>query len=236
MKISMKKLLSVLLAMVLALTMLVGAVAETVDVTGTWSTTLMGMNVTFVINADGTYTLDIAGLESVDGTWEYQDDGNLLLDKGTDEEAVAVVGDETLSVTESGMVMDFVRGEAGLAETTDFTMRADATLEELQGEWSMTSIVMMGFEMSAELADTTAAVGVQDSNVVFHDLMGDTSLEGVLVPLEFSEGALRMELQDETSTQVWTIGLLADGRLNFTMNVDGLEIAMLMEKVVEVAE
>lgn len=37
----MKKLLSVLLAMVLALTMLVGAVAETVDVTGTWSTTLM---------------------------------------------------------------------------------------------------------------------------------------------------------------------------------------------------
>lgn len=232
----MKKLLSVLLAMVLALTMLVGAVAETVDVTGTWSTTLMGMNVTFVINADGTYTLDIAGLESVDGTWEYQDDGNLLLDKGTDEEAVAVVGDETLSVTESGMVMDFVRGEAGLAETTDFTMRADATLEELQGEWSMTSIVMMGFEMSAELADTTAAVGVQDSNVVFHDLMGDTSLEGVLVPLEFSEGALRMELQDETSTQVWTIGLLADGRLNFTMNVDGLEIAMLMEKVVEVAE
>lgn len=232
----MKKLLSVLLAMVLALTMLAGAVAETVDVTGTWSTTLMGMNVTFVINADGTYTLDIAGLESVDGTWEYQDDGNLLLDKGTDEEAVAVVGDETLSVTESGMVMDFVRGEAGLAETTDFTMRADATLEELQGEWSMTSIVMMGFEMSAELADTTAAVGVQDSNVVFHDLMGDTSLEGVLVPLEFSEGALRMELQDETSTQVWTIGLLADGRLNFTMNVDGLEIAMLMEKVVEVAE
>lgn len=194
------------------------------------------MNVTFVINADGTYTLDIAGLESVDGTWEYQDDGNLLLDKGTDEEAVAVVGDETLSVTESGMVMDFVRGEAGLAETTDFTMRADATLEELQGEWSMTSIVMMGFEMSAELADTTAAVGVQDSNVVFHDLMGDTSLEGVLVPLEFSEGALRMELQDETSTQVWTIGLLADGRLNFTMNVDGLEIATLMEKVVEVAE
>ena len=232
----MKKLLSVLLAMVLALTMLAGAVAETVDVTGTWSTTLMGMNVTFVINADGTYTLDIAGLESVDGTWEYQDDGNLLLDKGTDEEAVAVVGDETLSVTESGMVMDFVRGEAGLAETTDFTMRADATLEELQGEWSMTSIVMMGFEMSAELADTTAAVGVQDSNVVFHDLMGDTSLEGVLVPLEFSEGTLRMELQDETSTQVWTIGLLADGRLNFTMNVDGLEIAMLMEKVVEVAE
>lgn len=71
---------------------------------------------------------------------------------------------------------------------------------------------------------------------MFHDLMGDTSLEGVLVPLEFSEGALRMELRDETSTQVWTIGLLADGRLNFTTNVDGLEIAMLMEKVVEVAE
>lgn len=232
----MKKLLSVMLAMVLALTMLAGAVAETVDVTGTWSTTLMGMNVMFIINADGTYTLDIAGLESVNGTWEYQEDGNLLLDKGTDEEAVAVVGDETLSVTESGMVLNFVRGEEGLAGTTDFAMRADATLEELQGEWSMTSIVMMGFEMSAELAGTTASIGVQDNNVVFHDLMGDTSLEGVLVPLEFSEGTLRMELQDETSTQVWMLGLLADGRLNFTMNVDGLEIAMLMEKVVEVAE
>lgn len=232
----MKKLLSVLLAMVLALTMLAGAVAETVDVTGTWSTTLMGMNVMFIINADGTYTLDIAGLESVNGTWEYQEDGNLLLDKGTDEEAMAVVGDETLSVTESGMALNFVRGEEGLAGTTDFAMRADATLEELQGEWSMTSIVMMGFEMSAELAGTTASIGVQDNNVVFHDLMGDTSLEGVLVPLEFSEGTLRMELQDETSTQVWMLGLLEDGRLNFTMNVDGLEIAMLMEKVVEVAE
>lgn len=230
----MKKLVSVLLAMVLALTMMVGAIAEQVDVIGTWSTTLLGMDTQMTINEDGTYTLEIVGLSSEDGVWEYQEDGNLLLDKGTDGEVVATVGADTLNVSMGGMALQFTRGEASGVDA--LAIRTDATMEELQGEWTMTEIGVMGMVLSAEMAETTASVGVTENVVIIHDLMGDTSLDSIPLELEFSEGALRIDLSDDTSSQTWIVGIMEDGRLNFTINVDGVEMAMLMEKVVGTAE
>lgn len=51
----MKRLTSLVLALLLALTMMVGAFAETADVTGEWYGELLGIQVTLTINADGTY-------------------------------------------------------------------------------------------------------------------------------------------------------------------------------------
>lgn len=55
----MKRLTSLVLALLLALTMMVGAFAETADVTGEWYGELLGIQVTLTINADGTYKMDI---------------------------------------------------------------------------------------------------------------------------------------------------------------------------------
>lgn len=56
----MKRLTSLVLALLLALTMMVGAFAETADVTGEWYGELLGIQVTLTINADGTYKMDVA--------------------------------------------------------------------------------------------------------------------------------------------------------------------------------
>ena len=56
----MKRLTSLVLALLLALTMMVGAFAETADVTGEWYGELLGIQVTLTINADGTYKMDMA--------------------------------------------------------------------------------------------------------------------------------------------------------------------------------
>lgn len=62
-----KRLTSLVLALLLALTMMVGAFAETADVTGEWYGELLGIQVTLTINADGTYKMDIAGMDSEEG-------------------------------------------------------------------------------------------------------------------------------------------------------------------------
>lgn len=74
----MKRLTSLVLALLLALTMMVGAFAETADVTGEWYGELLGIQVTLTINADGTYKMDIAGMDSEEGVWEKNEDGNVF--------------------------------------------------------------------------------------------------------------------------------------------------------------
>lgn len=74
----MKRLTSLVLALLLALTMMVGAFAETADVTGEWYGELLGIQVTLTINADGTYKMDVAGMDSEEGVWEKNEDGNLV--------------------------------------------------------------------------------------------------------------------------------------------------------------
>lgn len=54
----MKRTISLILALSLALMMLTSAFAEKMDVTGKWYTLFMGMQLTLTINEDGTYTLE----------------------------------------------------------------------------------------------------------------------------------------------------------------------------------
>ena len=83
-----------LTSLVLALTMMVGAFAETADVTGEWYGELLGIQVTLTINADGTSKMDIAGMDSEEGVWEKNEDGNLVMDKGTEGEGLDRNGPE----------------------------------------------------------------------------------------------------------------------------------------------
>ena len=105
----MKRLTSLVLALLLALTMMVGAFAETADVTGEWYSELLGIQVTLTINADGTYKMDIAGMDSEEGVWEKNEDGNLVMDKGTEGEGLVTVTETGLSTEQDGMKIDFTR-------------------------------------------------------------------------------------------------------------------------------
>lgn len=141
----MKRLTSLVLALLLALTMMVGAFAETADVTGEWYGELLGIQVTLTINADGTYKMDVAGMDSEEGVWEKNEDGNLVMDKGTEGEGLVTVTETGLSTEQDGMKIDFTR-EAP-AEDEELTISTETTEEELQGKWQATSVIMNGMSV-----------------------------------------------------------------------------------------
>lgn len=137
----MKRLTSLVLALLLALTMMLGAFAETADVTGEWYGELLGIQVTLTINADGTYKMDIAGMDSEEGVWEKNEDGNLVMDKGTEGEGLVTVTETGLSTEQDGMKIDFTR-EAPAADSEGLNISTETTEEQLQGKWQATSVIM----------------------------------------------------------------------------------------------
>lgn len=160
----MKRLTSLVLALLLALTMMVGAFAETADVTGEWYGELLGIQVTLTINADGTYKMDIAGMDSEEGVWEKNEDGNLVMDKGTEGEGLVTVTETGLSTEQDGMKIDFTR-EAP-AEDEELTISTETTEEELQGKWQATSVIMNGMSVPMSMVGQECIIEVKDSNLV----------------------------------------------------------------------
>ena len=126
----MKRLTSLVLALLLALTMMVGAFAETADVTGEWYGELLGIQVTLTINADGTYKMDIAGMDSEEGVWEKNEDGNLVMDKGTEGEGLVTVTETGLS-TEQDRADDHGNMQNG---HVDKAQRNDSQRREAENE------------------------------------------------------------------------------------------------------
>lgn len=160
----MKRLTSLVLALLLALTMMVGAFAETADVTGEWYGELLGIQVTLTINADGTYKMDIAGMDSEEGVWEKNEDGNLVMDKGTDGEGLVTVTETGLSTEQDGMKIDFTR-EAP-AEDEELTISTETTEEELQGKWQATSVIMNGMSVPMSMVGQECIIEVKEQQSV----------------------------------------------------------------------
>lgn len=221
----MKKLFSTVLAMLLALTMLTGALAEMADVTGDWFVSMLGIDEKLTLKENGTYTIDMGDWGSVGGVWEMQTDGSILMDKGTEDETVGEVTEIGLALVIDGMALLFTRG-TGL-------IRTDATLEELQGEWVAKQVLTMGFVVDAEEFNYTCSLAVIDTSLHIHEVQGDTSVAETPFPMTFADGALCLEIPVDEAPQVWTIGLMADGRLSFCVNSTSTEVTWLMEKVAE---
>lgn len=220
----MKRLTSLVLALLLALTMMVGAFAETADVTGEWYGELLGIQVTLTINADGTYKMDIAGMDSEEGVWEKNEDGNLVMDKGTEGEGLVTVTETGLSTEQDGMKIDFTR-EAP-AEDEELTISTETTEEELQGKWQATS--MVGQECIIE---------VKDSNLYLLNLVGQTALAEIPIPMTFVDGILTVTLPvDENTKQMFGVAKLTDGTLLFELVQGDTTMDFLMEAVPEDAE
>ena len=231
----MKRLTSLVLALLLALTMMVGAFAETADVTGEWYGELLGIQVTLTINADGTYKMDIAGMDSEEGVWEKNEDGNLVMDKGTEGEGLVTVTETGLSTEQDGMKIDFTR-EAP-AEDEELTISTETTEEELQGKWKATYVVMNGVSVSMSKVENDCIIEVKESNLYLRDLLGQTMLAEIPIPMTFMDGVLIASLPtDENTTQMFVVAKLTDGTVLFELGQGDTAMDFLMEAVTEDAE
>ena len=170
----MKRLTSLVLALLLALTMMVGAFAETADVTGEWYGELLGIQVTLTINADGTYKMDIAGMDSEEGVWEKNEDGSYTLTDEDDEDNVFTLtwnedgtasyslGDgETKDLTTSigPVAFNVFKAENVQVATADTTMGANLTLNCYDDGTCvlLVNITAIGMELEADKGTYTVA-------------------------------------------------------------------------------
>ena len=227
----MKRLTSLVLALLLALTMMTGAFAEAADVTGDWYGEFMGFQVTLTLNEDGTYLLEMAGMSQENGVWETNEEGNLVMDKGPDGEGTVLVSEAGLTISESGIEIALTR-EAPATDDAEMSISPDTTEEELQGKWQATSVIVNGMSLPISMLGQECVIEVKDSTLYLVNLVGQTELAEYGIPLTFAQGMLFVTLQvDENTSEMFGVAKLTDGTVLFEVAMDDTVMDFLMEAV-----
>ncbi|MBQ2954005.1 MAG: hypothetical protein IJE07_10750 [Clostridia bacterium] len=176
----MKKLSALLLALLLAATMCVGAMAETVSYVGTWVLTsivsgetamdpaTLGMDMAIILYEDGTCTLSMLGV-SEQGTWEPAEGGVSLTDAAGTTDVLAY-RDGALVMSAEGIEMILTPGtiEATTADEGEYAeVLANLTIADFAGNWVMDHVECtygwyeveeLGAEMTVVIVDATAVI------------------------------------------------------------------------------
>ena len=179
--------------------------------------------------------MDVAGMDSEEGVWEKNEDGSLVMDKGTEGEGLVTVTETGLSTEQDGMKIDFTR-EAP-AEDKELTISTETTEEELQGKWQATSVIMNGMSVPMSMVGQECIIEVKDSKLYLLNLVGQTALAEIPIPMTFVDGILTVTLPvDENTTQMFGVAKLTDGTLLFELVQGDTTMDFLMEAVTEEAE
>ncbi len=203
----MKKLMCAALALMLALTMGVGALAE--DATGLWylnsvemagmsfSAATMGMeNHMMEINADGTFTISF-GDDVETGTWSVNENGAYVLSDDDDALEFVLAEDGTLCLTEEedGMTVSMVFGrEQAVAETFDAgAVYADPVLADFDGTWAMTVMDASGIQVPVTDMGLQFVLTIADGNVTLDFVYGDKSATSETAAATLTDGVLYVE-------------------------------------------
>lgn len=171
----MKKLSALLLALALAATLCFGAMAEEVSYVGAWTLTdirmgeqsmdpaMMGMDMSIVLNEDGTCTLTTMGMTET-GTWVPTEGGISLTDASGVTDTIAY-RDGALVLTAEGIEMVLTPGapEGEYAE-----ILAGLTIENFAGNWVLEHVeTTYGVFGAADLgAEMTVKITGSDAEIV----------------------------------------------------------------------
>ena len=221
----MKKILTVLMAMLLLTLLACGAAAE--DVTGEWYAEVYGMVMKMTVNADNTYVLEAAG-ETAPGTWEL-DGTNLIVDKGTETESVFAYDAAAQTLDMAGEML-FTR--TAIEAWAPAAVRAEAALADFEGIWTAQRVDCFGALLPVDDAGVYMDAGIAGANVSLTVTFIDTeTFEGEAV-LENGTLTLTVPAKDEYSEeQVFTANALEDGSIAVTMELFSEPATFYMEKV-----
>lgn len=140
-----------------------------------------------------------------------------------------------LSTEQDGMKIDFTR-EAP-AEDEELTISTETTEEELQGKWQATSVIMNGMSVPMSMVGQECIIEVKDSKLYLLNLVGQTALAEIPIPMTFVDGILTVTLPvDENTKQMFGVAKLTDGTLLFELVQGDTTMDFLMEAVPEDAE
>lgn len=248
----MKKILSLLLA----LAMMLGCVAfaEGVDYVGTWVLTgaesdgvqmgpstlaAIGMDMKVVVNADGTVTLSMMGMEE-GGTWAATEKGIAITD--STETVEIAYQNEMLLMDQSGVTMMLTREGAApaIVEAEGATALAGVDPVAFEGQWLLTTANVMGMEMPVDGLGLYMALVLSQGDALFAttDDNGEIVTEQVSYTVAEVDGVgtvCTIIGQDSTTgeiVEVLDLKMLSDGRLNWSLDMDGLIVEYYFTKQV----
>lgn len=248
----MKKILSLLLA----LAMMLGCVAfaEGVDYVGTWVLTgaesdgvqmgpstlaAIGMDMKVVVNADGTVTLSMMGMEE-GGTWAATENGIAITD--STETVEIAYQNEMLLMNQSGVNMMLTREGAApaIAEAEGATALAGVDPAAFEGQWLLTTANVMGMEMPVDGLGLYMALVLSQGDALFAttDDNGEIVTEQVSYTVAEVDGVgtvCTIIGQDSATgeiVEVLDLKMLSDGRLNWSLDMDGLIVEYYFTKQV----
>ena len=231
----MKKTLSVVLSLVLALTLLsVAAPAEATDLTGTWYTRIYGIEMSFTLTSDGLYTVTFDygdATEGSSGVWETSSDG-IVFDRGTADETVMTydVKADTLTGVISGMEMVFTREPAAAFELAP--ARSDAAPEDYNGKWAATLLCLGKIQTTPQESQFDLLMTVEGGLNCFTMIIEGQSYTLNIVP-EFADGAMLLNIADGTTSSSIVCRLLEDGSMSaaFSQEFFGQEAVIVLERI-----
>ena len=250
----MKKLFSLILVLCMAV-ILAPALAESTDVTGEWTADYSGYTVVLTLNADATFSMEVAGMGGANGTWSLEGEALSLTAQGQtmvydvkDGKITASQGDETMEFTRAGAEEAAPAAETAPAETAPAEVKAaevtfadvnpDAAAEDFNGEWCI-QYVAAGDEIVAnDTGEVTADIAIKDGGITFgsgsgfSELFGDKALE-----MEFADGAFTysrsvLGLVDFS----FRVELLQDGMAAVALDIAGEGAILYMVRIDAAAE
>ncbi len=205
----MKKLTSVLLALLLAATLCVVALAEEAfTYVGTWTVTtlemngaamdptVLGMSISMTLNEDGTCVLNAMGMEQA-GTWATTETGITTTDADGVVDAYTLT-DGQLVAEQQGMKLVFTYGDAAApAEDAEMVnICANLTLEGFNGTWEFTGAETMGMFLPPEMLGMTITLELANGTGVFTVVQAGNESQSLL--------ACEIEEIAEFGTVMWT--------------------------------
>ena len=184
----MKKMLSVVLALLLAVTLPISVrAAEATNVLGDWYGTLFGISVTLTLAEDGTYKM-VTPIDEDDvneGTWELKED-KIIMDG--DEDGALTIEGETLTISQDDMSITFTREPVEAFTAAD--PKTDATQDDYQGGWLGTQVSMFGMTLDCASADLDFALEINGTDVSM--ISAAMGMEET-IPFEFKDGAFVLD-------------------------------------------
>ena len=215
----MKKLISLIMILCMAC-MLIPAMAEE-DLTGEWYASYAGMAMTMTVNADGTVSMTIPGMEeAAPGTWTL--DGDQITITVNDSPASGTVTEEGIALSEGGMELLFTREPVESITMAD--VKADAAAEDFYGEYTCAYIGSGAMIMDSSAMGVTFVLKIDDG--VFEITGEEDDIYAMLFSMvgltgTYEDGKMIVTSTMEGSNANGTIELLEDGMIKFTLDMDG---------------
>lgn len=201
----MKKITALVLALMMACLMTCAFAAEADPLyTGEWylktmqngddtiDVAAMGLNGVMTLNADWTCSMTGMG-NDVTGTWKDEADKNKITVTMDGDDADVMLSDGELTVSAGETKMIFTREAPAAAGSETAEIKADATAEEFNGNWTCIALSVGSMKLDAA---TAKAAGQELPTLKFED--GAVSMEGGQIAEAFSAFKMPLTFADGT--------------------------------------